>query len=178
MQSLNIDRFHLVGAKIGGMIARRFAARHPECVITLTVVGSPPPKYRPKRESDADEKPEIDSWAASTMPARLGSQFPPEAVEWWTKMMAKTAASTLIGFRAAIPTTDITSDLPRIACPTLVISTEGSALGSAQETRAWQQLIPRSTLLVLPGDSYHVAATDPDRCAQEAFKFISRAAGT
>ena len=29
MQALGIDRFHLVGAKIGGTIARRFAARHP-----------------------------------------------------------------------------------------------------------------------------------------------------
>src|SRR5262245_27791499 len=28
MHALDIDRFHLVGAKIGGTIARRFAARH------------------------------------------------------------------------------------------------------------------------------------------------------
>ena len=36
-------RFHLVGAKIGGTIARAFAARRPERVTTLTVVGTPPP---------------------------------------------------------------------------------------------------------------------------------------
>ena len=38
-------------------------------------------------------------------------------------------------------------------------------------TRA-RRLCP--TLLVLPGDSYHVAATDPDRCAQAALEFILR----
>ena len=42
MRSLNIRRFHLVGAKLGGTVARRFAARYPELVRTLTVVGTPP----------------------------------------------------------------------------------------------------------------------------------------
>src|SRR5262245_65956147 len=43
MDSLGVQRFHLVGAKIGGIIARAFAARRPGRVTTLTVVGSPPP---------------------------------------------------------------------------------------------------------------------------------------
>src|ERR1017187_5792306 len=43
MDSLGIDRFHLVGAKIGGVIGRAFAARRADRVRTLTVVGSPPP---------------------------------------------------------------------------------------------------------------------------------------
>ena len=43
MDHLGIDRFHLVGAKIGGTVARAFAARRPERVKTLTVVGTPPP---------------------------------------------------------------------------------------------------------------------------------------
>ena len=43
MDSLGIERFHLVGAKIGGTIARAFAARKPERVKTLTVIGTPPP---------------------------------------------------------------------------------------------------------------------------------------
>src|SRR5712692_4486169 len=43
MDALRIDRFHLVGAKIGGTIARAFAARRSGRVRTLTVVGTPPP---------------------------------------------------------------------------------------------------------------------------------------
>ncbi|MGZ5728212.1 MAG: alpha/beta fold hydrolase, partial [Burkholderiales bacterium] len=83
--------------------------------------------------------------------------------------------STALGFVATIPSWDVSEDLPRIACPTLVITTEGSALGSVDEVKAWQQKIPRSTLLALPGDSFHVAATDPDRCAQATLNFISSA---
>ena len=42
------------------------------------------------------------------------------------------------------------------------------------ETRAWQQTIPDSELLVLPGDSYHVAASDATQCAQASLAFIER----
>ena len=182
MRTLGISRCHLVGSKLGGTIARSLAARRPEYVRTLTVVGTPPPRRdlaaRVSAWTVEFEKQGIEHWARRTMAGRLGSGFPPEGVEWWIKMMGRTPVSSQIGFTQKILTSDITSDLARIACPTLVITTEGSALGTVEETRAWQQKIPGSTLLVLPGDSFHVAASDPDRCAREAFDFISRAGAT
>jgi hypothetical protein len=33
------------------------------------------------------------------------------------------------------------------------------------QVNAWKETIPGPALDVLPGDSYHVAATDPDVCA-------------
>jgi pimeloyl-ACP methyl ester carboxylesterase len=88
--------------------------------------------------------------------------------------MGRTAASTQIGFMPTIACADIRTDVPRIACPTLVITTEESGLASVEVTRAWQQTIPNSTLLVLPGNSYHVAASDAERCAQATLEFVSR----
>jgi 3-oxoadipate enol-lactonase len=179
MDSLGIDRFHLVGAKIGGTIARAFAARRPEWVTTLTVVGTPPPM----REGAAERVPElveefqrygVEHWARRTMAGRLGSDFPVEGVEWWIKFMGRTAVSTQIGFMKTIACADIRADLPNITCPTLVITTDGSGLASVDETRAWQQQIPNSNLLVLPGNSYHVAASHAERCAQAALDFIAR----
>jgi 3-oxoadipate enol-lactonase len=179
MQTLGIACVHLVGSKLGGTVARCFAARRPEFVRTLTVAGTPPPRRDLAARISAwtveFETQGIEHWARRTMSGRLGSRFPPAGVEWWIKMMGRTPVSSQIGFTQKILTSDITPDLARIACPTLVITTEGSALGSVEETRAWQQQIPRSTLLVLPGDSFHVAASDPDRCARATFDFISRA---
>ena len=86
----------------------------------------------------------------------------------------RTAVSTQIGFIATIACVDIRADVPKIKCPTLVITTEESALASVDETRAWQQTIPDSELRVLPGNSYHVAASDAERCAQATLEFISR----
>jgi 3-oxoadipate enol-lactonase len=179
MDTLGVERFHLVGAKIGGTVARAFAARRPERVHTLTVVGSPPPV---RTDSDLDSRlrdlkergdSAIPEWAARTMGSRLGSDFPAEAKAWWVEYMSRTSADSEIGFFPTINTADITDDLPRITCPTLVITTEGSGLASVEETRAWQERIPTSRLVVLPGDSFHVAVTDPERCATMTRDFLA-----
>ena len=90
--------------------------------------------------------------------------------------MGRTAVSTQIGFMQTIACADIRADVPQIACPTLVMTTEGSGLATVDETRAWQQTIPDAELLVLPGDSYHVAASDAVQCAQATLAFIERRA--
>jgi 3-oxoadipate enol-lactonase len=176
---LGVDRFHLVGAKIGGTIARAFAARRPERLLSLTVVGTPPPLRAGARErvpelNAAFERDGVEAWARATMTGRLGSDFPPAGVEWWIEFMGRTAVSTQLGFMATIACADIRADLPQIRCPTLVITTDGSGLASVAETRAWQQQIANSELLVLPGDSYHVAASHAERCAEATLDFIER----
>ncbi len=182
MDHLEVDRFHLVGAKLGGTIARAFASRRPSRVLTLTVVGTPPPL----REGALERVPEsirifdtegVEHWARQNMASRLGNYLPPEGVEWWAKYMGRTAVSTQVGFMGPIGAADIRADLPNIQCPTLVITTEGSALGSVDVTRNWQQQIPDSELLVLPGNSYHVAATHADQAADATLDFIRRRHG-
>ncbi len=56
----------------------------------------------------------------------------------------------------------------------LVITTERSSLASVDETRAWQRQVSHSELVVLSGDSFHVAATEPDRCSEATLEFIQR----
>jgi pimeloyl-ACP methyl ester carboxylesterase len=179
IHGLGLKRVHLVAAKLGGTVARRFAARHPELVETLIVAGTPAPSRDERaaivREWLMDfEANGVEPWARRTMAGRLGSAFPAAGVEWWIELMGRTPTSTQLGFMATIPTSNIVADLPRIQCPTLVITTQGSALGSVEATRLWQQTIPHSELRVLPGDSYHVAASDPDLCARETLAFIER----
>jgi 3-oxoadipate enol-lactonase len=178
MDALGIERFHVVGCKYGGTIARAFAARRPERVRTLTVVGTPQAS-RPGAEVipalvKEFEEHGLKPWAKRTMGMRLGSDFPPEGVEYWIDFMSRTAVSSMIGFNKCINYIDISAEMPNIKCPTLVITTEGSGLASVEENRAWQRQIPNSQLLVLPGDSYHVALTNPDACARATLEFIAR----
>jgi len=178
MDSLGVERFHLVSAKIGGVIGRAFAARRPERVKTLTVIGSPPPlragAERIPALTEEFEGKGIEHWARRTMAGRLGDTFPPEGVEWWIRYMGRAPLSTLVGFNASINYSDIRADVPKIACPTLVITTDESGLASVVETAAWQRQIAGSELLVVPGNSYHVAATHADRCAEAVLDFIGR----
>jgi 3-oxoadipate enol-lactonase len=180
LDALGIDRSHVVAAKIGGTVARAFAARRPDRVKTLTLVGTTQ-ALRPGSEKipaliEEFETEGAEHWARRTMAGRLGERFPAEGVEWWTKFMGRTEVSTLVGFNKHINYADVRADLPKIVCPTLVIVTEESGLGSVESTRAWQQMIPDSELLVLPGRSYHVAATHAGECAQAVIDFIERGA--
>jgi 3-oxoadipate enol-lactonase len=181
LDSLGVQRFHLVGAKIGGVVARAFAARRPERVTTLTVIGSPPPLRKGAERipalTEEFETLGIEHWARRTMAGRLGDRFPPAGVEWWIKFMGRAPLSTIVGFNATINYSDIRADIAKIRCPTLVITTDESGLASVEETRAWQQTIPKSELLVVPGNSYHVAASDAERCAQATHEFIDRHGG-
>src|ERR1700722_7099393 len=72
MDHLEVDRFHLVGAKLGGTIARAFAGRRPSRVVTLTGVGTP----APLREGALERVPEsirifdtegVEHWARQNM---------------------------------------------------------------------------------------------------------------
>jgi len=176
MDGLGIECCHLVGAKVGGTMALHFAARHPARVQTLTVMGPP------IRAGDSAarytswvteiEQNGVENWARSTMAGRLGPDFPPEGSEWWIRLMGRTALSTQIGFLATVPGIDITPDLPEVRCPTLVITTRENPLYPLDEVEAWQRRIPRSRLLVVPGNSYHIAATAPAQCARATLQFI------
>lgn len=181
LDALRIGRAHLVGAKLAGTVARAFAARHPERMHTLTVVGSPPPYW----EGRAERLPGIiadlrtlgvEGWARKSMGGRLGSAFPAEGVEWWIRHMGRTDMESQIGFMTHIECADIRADLPSIRCPTLVLASTGSGVASVEETRAWQERIPISELRVIDSDSYHVAASDAAACARATLEFIHRRA--
>jgi pimeloyl-ACP methyl ester carboxylesterase len=88
--------------------------------------------------------------------------------------MGRTASSTQLGFIGAVPKVDITQDLPNIRCPAQVITNQDNPLYSVEVVREWQQKIPRSELMVVPGASYHVAATEPVKCAKAVLDFIAR----
>jgi 3-oxoadipate enol-lactonase len=163
---------------VGGTMALRLAARHSTRVQTLTVLGSP------TRGADSAsryvtwvediEKKGVESWARATMSGRLGDDFPREGYEWWIKLMGRTPLTTQLGFIAAVPSVDVTPDLPNIRCPTLVITTQDNPLYPVEKMRAWQSRIPRSELLVVPSRSYHVAATAAAQCARATLDFIKR----
>ena len=177
MDELGIEHFHVVGAKVGGTMALHFAARYPARVRSLTVL-SPPTRGAESATryvswvSDI-EKNGVESWARATMTGRLGRDFPAAGSEWWIKLMGRTALSTQLGFISSVPKVDVTADLPNIHCPAMVITTEGNPLYPLEKVRAWQSRIPRSKLLALPGDSYHVAATAPADCARATLEFIT-----
>src|SRR3989441_10930005 len=98
MDSLGVQRFHLVGAKIGGVIARAFAARRPERVTTLTVIGSPPPLRKGAERipalTEEFETRGVEHWARRTMAGRPRGPVPAEGAAGGIHFLGHTPQST------------------------------------------------------------------------------------
>jgi pimeloyl-ACP methyl ester carboxylesterase len=181
LDQLKIDRFHLVGAKYGGSIALQLAADFPQRVRTLAVFGTP---SKTKTGGKADlaafadriRKDGLRKWAEETQPSRLGSEAPAEMLRWWTdELMVKARAESTIAYTAAAANLNVEPVLNKIIAPTLVVTTGSSPLQPVSAARAWQEMIPKSKLLVVPGDSYPIAAVRPRECANETLRFIATA---
>lgn len=181
LDALKIERVYLIGGKIGGTLSMYLAAKYPERVIAIGVLGTPvsltsfnerAPAWRKQIREQG-----VEAWVRETTEWRLGTSLPRPALEWWIGLMSQTSPSTLEAFLTMVPTVDVSAELPHIKCPALVVTTTGSGLGSVDSVKAWQQKIPNSKLEVLPGDSYHVVATDADICAQIVRRFFDGVGG-
>ena len=164
---------HFVGAKIGATICARLAAERPDLAKTLTLIGLPVVGSRNRPGLDPETH-GVRAWARSSMEERLGS-VRPEMLEWWSDLMGATALSTLLGFSHAVGDFNVTGDLPRIRCPTLLLTTD-SARHPASDTDKWRAIIPKAEAVVIPGEGYHAAAVYPDLCATAVLDFIARQA--
>jgi hypothetical protein len=52
------------------------------------------------------------------------------------------------------------------------LTTTESGLQSVAAVEAYAKRIPDSRVIILPGDSYHVAAVEPDLCAENLLRFL------
>ena len=169
---LAIERCHLIGAKYGGSVCMQFASEQPQRLLSLCLFGSP---IRGSGTGNADliRDKGVQQWAAETMRSRLGSTASDAQVKWWTEeLMGKTAQCSAFGASSARIDMDLDANLARIAAPTLIVTTTESGLQSVAAVEVYARRFPDAHVLVLPGDSFHIAAVKPDLCAGHALAFI------
>jgi 3-oxoadipate enol-lactonase len=88
--------------------------------------------------------------------------------------MGKTSARAAHAASASRIDMELEDELPRITAPTLIVTTEESGLQSVETVESYAKRVPNARVIVLPGDSYHIAAVEPDLCAQHALRFIQQ----
>jgi pimeloyl-ACP methyl ester carboxylesterase len=172
LDALGIERCHLVGAKYGGSACMVFASDSPHRLKSLALFGSP---FRGSGTGNADRIRAVGvrQWAAETQRSRLGSTASPAQVAWWTdELMGKTNPRAALGAASARIDMDLDDRLARITAPTLIVTTRESGLQSIEAVERSARRIADARVVVLPGDSFHIAAVEPDLCAQHAVRFI------
>lgn len=176
LDALAIDLCHLIGAKYGGSACMQFAAGSSHRLKSLCLFGSP---FRGSGSGNADaiRTKGVRQWAAETQRARLGSDASEAQLRWWTdELMGKTNMRAAYGAASARIDMDLDAMLPRIGVPTLMVTTQESGLQSIATVERHAARIPDAGVIVLPGDSFHIAASAPDVCAQHALRFIDAVA--
>ena len=176
LDALAIKRCHLIAAKYGGSACMQFASEQPDRLLSLCLFGSP---IRGNGTTNADliRAKGVRQWAAQTMRARLGSSASPEQIAWWTDLMGGTNQRAALGASAARIGMELDERLSRITAPTLIVTTQESGLQSVEAVERYARRFPNARVIVLPGDSFHIAAVAPDLCAQHALRFMAEVAG-
>lgn len=177
LDAMHIERCHLIGAKYGGSACMRLAIDQPDRLLSLCLFGSP---VRGSGTGNADliRAKGVRQWAAETMRARLGSTASEAQLAWWAnELMGRTDTRAAYSASASRIDMDLEAELYRIAAPTLIVTTHESGLQSIEAVQQYAARIPRAEVVVLPGDSYHIAAVEPDVCARHALAFMDKVGG-
>jgi len=162
LDAVGVGAAHIIGAKTGGAIAMQFAATYPQRTRTLVVASGPFSSVDPNTENNSQQ-------------VRLGPAATKEEMAYFDKLRDATSPETRRGIGTIISAINLDNLLPKITAPTLIITSDRSALQSVETVLRYQQKIPDSRLLVLTSDAYHVAVANADECVTNVLGFIQDA---
>lgn len=160
----DVERAHLAGVSLGGMVAMWLAAHHPERVARLALLCTsahlPAPRWQERAAAvraggmAAIAGPVVARWITPALAAR-----DPELLARLTAMLQSTDAESYARCCEAIAAMDLRADLPRIGAPTLVIAGAQDEAIPVEHARTIAEGIAAARLCVLP-DAAHIPVVE------------------
>jgi 3-oxoadipate enol-lactonase len=182
LDDAGIERAHVVGASMGGVIAQIIGVMHPERVLSLTLACTACRHHEWRRELFAE-------WANTVKEHGMSGLFP-DGMRWligsrlqsrfgvFVNVLARVLIQTKPeAFIAQIDAINNASDelrfeLPKVACPTLVITGSQDTLTPLGDAEELAELIPGSRLYVLRGVAHGLMAESPNVFNDVVLKFL------
>lgn len=180
---LGLDRAHVVGFSIGGMINRRLVLDHPERVASLVILNSPHDRGAAlQAEVEARAKTVRDQGAMATMDAALKRWFTAAYLErddgarivrdWRSQVdpdgYAQAAWVLAHGVRELI------APEPPITAPTLVMTCEHDSGSTPAMARAIAAEIDGAECQIVPGLKHLGLMEEPGAFAGPVVRFLAR----
>lgn len=189
VETLQLDRFILIGHSMGGLNAIHYAARHPERVLALGILDIGPeidPAGMQRIRAELGETPAgFDSWQAAK--AFLQMRHPKASEEnRQTRLtwMLKEATDGRIAWRIdqAIFDPNLKPDDPQqtwdllsqIRCPTLILRGGESDVLSVDTCQKMLTRIPDGQWVEIPGAGHMVIEDNPEACNAALLDFLNR----
>lgn len=172
LDDAGVERAHVVGASMGGVIAQIIGVLHPDRVRSLTLACTACRHHEWRRELLAE-------WADAVGADGMGAMFP-DGMRWligprlqrrfgvWINVLARVLMQTqpepfVAQVRAILDAPDeLRDELPRIAVPTLVITGSQDTLTPVGDAEELAELIPTARLYVLSGAAHGLMAEAPN----------------
>jgi pimeloyl-ACP methyl ester carboxylesterase/DNA-binding CsgD family transcriptional regulator len=174
VESAGISRFVLVGATIGGMTALAYAARHPERVSHLVIIGGlavgrmvrdPPEQVE---EAGLELKAIEIGWRNDNPAFRqfFTSQFIPDSTPEQARSLNEllrlaSTPETAIKRLRPFHHVDLREIAAKVQCPTLVFHSRADARIPFEQGRALASLIPDARFVALESRNHWVVETEP-----------------
>ncbi len=167
--SLDIDRFALVGLSLGGAVAQTLALEHPERLTALVLCSTGPSFGDPETWRER---------AAQVRAEGMGFLVEPTKDRWFTpgfrashpdvvaRLVEMIATASPVGYAAcceALAEYDVTARLGEVTAPTRVIAGDQDPVSPPDVARAMAAVIPDADLVVLEDASHIANVAQPDR---------------
>lgn len=175
LDTLGIARAHVVGLSAGGYVGQRLAIESPDRVATLCLFASTPGL----RGTQAATWPEkigkvgIEAFVRATASDRFGPDVDPALVDWFCRQVATNDPAFIGRFVTHMATRDWSDDLPRIACPTLMVVPGHEPIGENSTYEDMARAIPNAELIAFEGMPHNIGDAAPERCAREVLRFLA-----
>ncbi len=181
MDAASVERAHVFGMSLGGMIAQQLALAYGERIERLILGCTTPGGSRAHR---TDARAQLGMLAAALgRPTRLfrmlvsdaTMQAHPEIVEEWNAL-ARAEPARLRGFLGqamAAMRHDTFDRLAQIKHRTLILTGDDDAIIVPENSRLLAAAIPNASLKLLPGARHDFTADRPEEAARAILEFLS-----
>jgi pimeloyl-ACP methyl ester carboxylesterase len=178
LDDLGIERAHVLGVSMGGVIAQLVSLLHPERVRSLILVdtntggGALPEPLRGDRvrqRLEALERLGPRGMAEQRAPHLLSAAAPADLIAEVAAIMAEVRPAGYCTAAVALGNTDLSSRLSAIAVPTLVIHGQEDTVVPLQTGRELAASIPGARMVVLP-DAGHVSNQEQPKAFNAAVR--------
>lgn len=184
IDGLSIDRVHLVGTSYGAEIGILFAAAYPERTATLTLIAC-------ASELDSLMRAAAESWSIVAdcgavplfrcmLPWAYSNHYLAQNRELLLaqeEAMSHQPANYCAAFKQLVEAflqLDLSAELSRIQCPTLIIAAEQDLIKGPRIGRQIHNNIAGSEFCTLVGAGHAVVLEQPQQVAERTVQFIHR----
>jgi pimeloyl-ACP methyl ester carboxylesterase/DNA-binding SARP family transcriptional activator len=174
VDALGLGRFPLIGSSKGGPTAIAYAARHPERVSHLILLGTYAQGWGKRGAASEIARGEATltlmriGWTQDNPAYRriFATRFMPDAgpeqFEWFDELQRVTStADNAVRLQRAIGDTDIVELLPQVRVPTLVLHLRNDSSVPFDQGRLLASRIPGARFVVLEGRNHIIMPHEP-----------------